>query len=102
MLKIDIEGAEQLLFDTADGNDITAAKQITIEFHDSVQIPNISTKEVRKIIKKIHDAGFWGIALGVKNSDWLFINQAQLMIPLPVKIYLYVRHIFRFGAGKII
>jgi len=96
LLKIDIEGAEVLLFDTAADKDITFAKQIAIEFHDSVHIPNISTEQARSIIKKIHAAGFWGIALGAKNSNWLFVNQARLMIPLRTKIYLFSRHIF-FG-----
>ncbi len=93
LLKIDIEGAELLLFDTADHKDITIARQIAIEFHDSVPLPNISTEQARRIIKKIHAAGFWGIALGAKNSNWLFVNQAQLVIPLQTKIYLFIRHI---------
>ena len=100
LLKIDIEGAEQLLFDTAEDKDIAMAKQITIEFHDSIRIPNISTEQVRKIIKKIHAAGFWGIALGAKNSDWLFVNQARLAIPFLTKIYMFIRRIFRLGVLK--
>lgn len=100
LLKIDIEGAELLLFDTAVDKDITNAKQISIEFHDSVQIPNISTEQARSIIEKIHAAGFWGIALGAKNSDWLFVNQARLVIPPRTKIYLFIRHIFRLATGE--
>lgn len=97
LLKIDIEGAELLLFDTAEHKDIAIARQIAIEFHDSVHLPNISTEQVSGIIKKIQAAGFWGITLGAKNSNWLFVNQAQLAIPSLTKTYLSSRRLIKIA-----
>ncbi|MDQ1355270.1 MAG: hypothetical protein QG657_5580 [Acidobacteriota bacterium] len=97
LLKIDIEGAELLLFETAEHKDIAIAGQIAIEFHDSVQLPNISTEQARRMIKKIQAAGFWGIALGTKNSNWLFVNQARLAIPSLTKTYLSIRRLIKIA-----
>jgi FkbM family methyltransferase len=91
LLKIDIEGAEIELFDNIGDEDLKHFKQITIEFHDSVTIPNVSPKDVNRVIKKLHSMGFYGIAMGKKNFDWLFWNTKEIRLPSLAKFYLSFR-----------
>jgi FkbM family methyltransferase len=91
LLKIDIEGAEIQLFDNMRPHDLARVKQLTIEFHDSVPIPNVSTEDVERIIARIVAAGFSGVAMGRKNFDWLFWNQKLLRMPPLAKLYLHLR-----------
>ena len=91
LLKVDIEGAEIELFDNIKCEDLTCVKQLTIEFHDSVAIPNVSTEDVERIIEKIVSMGFYGIAMGKKNYDWLFFNTSEAPLPTPTRFYLSLR-----------
>ena len=91
LLKIDIEGAEIEVFDTITNEDLKAVKQITIEFHDSVPIPNVATEDVKRIIEKIISMGFEGIQCGRKNSDWMFINKNHPYFNAPARLYLNLR-----------
>jgi len=101
LLKIDIEGAEIQLFDTIQDEDILCAKQLTIEFHDSVTYPNVSTEDVKRIIKKIVSMGFDGIAMGHKNYDWLFLNKEKLCLPLHTNLYLHLwKLLWRFIRSR--
>jgi FkbM family methyltransferase len=91
LLKVDIEGAEIQLFDNVETRDLARVKQLTIEFHDSVPIPNVSTEDVERIIAKIVAAGFRGGAMGARNSDWLFWNEKRLRMPAFARYYLHLR-----------
>ena len=91
LLKIDIEGAEIQLFDNIKDQDLTCVKQLTIEFHDSVPIPNVSTEDVKRVVNKIISMGFDGIAMGSKNCDWLFLNRKKVCLPVSAKLYLSLR-----------
>ncbi len=91
LLKIDIEGAEIQLFDNIKDYDLMCIKQLSIEFHDSVSIPNVSTEDVQRVINKLKSSGFYGIALGNKNVDWLFINKKSVDLPSSAKFYLNLR-----------
>jgi len=95
LLKVDIEGAEVQLFDNVREEDICLVKQITMEFHDSVPIPNVSTKDVRRIIEKIESMGFRGMAMHNKNIDWWFVNEKKLHLPMQTKVYLFLTQLIR-------
>lgn len=91
LLKIDIEGAEIELFDNINDQDLNCIKQLTIEFHDSVPIPNVSTEDVKRVIDKIISMGFDGIAMGRKNFNWLFLNRKKMHLPVMATFYLKLR-----------
>ena len=91
LLKIDIEGAEIQMFDTLQDQDLLAVKQLTVEFHDAVRIPNVSTREVKRTRDRIVALGFEGVAMGRNNCDWLFYNDKKLCLPPSAKRYLGFR-----------
>ncbi|EKD28333.1 MAG: hypothetical protein ACD_79C00336G0004 [uncultured bacterium] len=94
ILKIDIEGAEKILFDNLTDAEILDNDQITIEFHDSVTYPNISGEEVGLIISRLRKLGLKGFSVDYRNYDWLFVNSFRIKIPFFTRIYLHVRKIF--------
>jgi FkbM family methyltransferase len=90
LLKLDIEGAEQRLFESTTDRTLRSIKQITIEFHDF--IPNsISSSEVRAIRRRLKRLGFLCIPASyvipsAKTSDHLFINMKRCQPPLGDRI----------------
>lgn len=93
LLKVDIEGAEIQLFQTARQHDLDRVKQISVEFHDSVPIPNVSPLEVQRTIAKIRSFGFHGVPMGHNNYDWFFWNRRRLYMPPLAKLYLLMRRL---------
>lgn len=88
LLKVDIEGAETLLFESSRDETIRNVKQITIEFHDSVRYPNGSSADVARIIARIRSLGFRGAAMGRSNLDWLFLHKEAVPLPPATQEYL--------------
>jgi FkbM family methyltransferase len=85
LLKIDIEGAEEAVFNSTRDATLCNVKQITIEFHDFMP-GSISTEEVNKITNRLKRLGFICIPFSYLNSyrqrcDLLFINTNRCKIP---------------------
>ena len=91
LLKVDIEGAEIQMFDNMECKDFMGVKQMTVEFHDSVPIPNVSADDVGRVVKKIVSMGFYGSAMRRRNLDWLFVKKNKVNLPLLSKLYLSLR-----------
>ncbi len=75
VLKIDIEGAEIVLFDSIKDSTLADIKQITVEFHDFLD--KELSLGVKRIIRRLKRIGFLVIrnkALAL-NADILFINK---------------------------
>jgi len=85
LLKIDIEGAEEAVFNSTSDATLCNVKQITIEFHDFV--PGcISAEEVNKITNRLKRLGFICIPFSyvfpdMDTCDFLFINTNRCKIP---------------------
>ena len=101
LLKIDIEGSEIELFDSINEQDLACVKQLAVEFHDSIAIPNVSTEDVKRVINNIISMGFTGIAMGEKNRDWLFLNNKKISLPIYTKFYLELRNFLALLNDKI-
>jgi FkbM family methyltransferase len=85
LLKIDIEGAEEALFNSTSDAILCNVKQITIEFHDFMPA-SISAEEVNKIINRLKNLGFLCIPFSyllpqMNTCDFLFINTKLCKIP---------------------
>jgi len=85
LLKIDIEGAEEAVFNSTSDATLCNVKQITIEFHDFVP-GSISTEEVNKITNRLKRLGFICIPFSyllpdMDTCDFLFINTNRCKIP---------------------
>ncbi len=85
LLKIDIEGAEEAVFNSTSDTTLCNVKQITIEFHDFLP-GSISTEEVNKITNRLKRLGFICIPFSylfpdMDTCDFLFINRNRCKIP---------------------
>jgi len=79
LLKVDIEGSEQMLFDSVSDETLAGIKQITIEFHDFIA-GSITTAEVQKIVSRLESIGFYLLPASyvypeMLRCDLLFINK---------------------------
>jgi FkbM family methyltransferase len=94
LLKLDIEGAEIDLFDSASDQDLQAATQITVEFHDFIypeQAPAVAN-----IRERMSDIGFWVLPFSLDNTDVLFLNKQSNVSAAEVA---YMRSFVRYGKG---
>ena len=91
LLKVDIEGAEIQMFDALHAQDLSEVIQLTVEFHDSVRIPNVSSEDVRRVCQKILSLGFDGLPMARDNDDWLFLSRTKLRLPPLARRYLSFR-----------
>ena len=85
LLKIDIEGAEEAVFNSTSDATLCNVKQISIEFHDFMP-GSISTEEVNKITNRLKRLGFICIPFSylfpdMDTCDFLFINTNRCKIP---------------------
>jgi FkbM family methyltransferase len=85
LLKIDIEGAEESVFNSTRDATLCNVKQITIEFHDFLP-GSISSEEVNKITNRLKRLGFICIPFSylfpdMDTCDFLFINTNRCKIP---------------------
>jgi len=85
LLKIDIEGAEEAVFNSTSDATLCKVKHTTIEFHD-FRPASISTEEVNKITNRLKRLGFLCIPFSylfpyMDTCDFLFINTNLCKIP---------------------
>jgi FkbM family methyltransferase len=78
LLKVDIEGSEEHLFDSTSDEALKKIKQITVEFHDFIP-GSISSEKVDQITRRLSSLGFYRIPFsfmfpGALNSDVLFLR----------------------------
>jgi len=85
LLKIDIEGAQEAVFNSTRDATLCKVKQSTIEFHDFLP-GSISSEEVNKITNRLKRLGFICIPFSylwpdMDTCDFLFINTNRCKIP---------------------
>ena len=88
LLKIDIEGAEEMLFDSIKDRTLYDVSQITIEFHDHL----VERTSIESIIRRLESLGFLYInfAGGPDHADCLFLNLRALISKGHFRPILYV------------
>lgn len=74
LMKVDIEGAEVAMFESACDADLQKCTQITVEFHDFLY-PELSV-QVESVKRRLRTLGFWVINFSLDNTDVLFVNSA--------------------------
>ncbi len=74
LMKVDIEGAEVEMFESASDADLRKCTQITVEFHDFMY-PEQGV-QVELIKRRLRALGFWVINFSLDNTDVLFVNAA--------------------------
>lgn len=76
LVKVDIEGAEIAMLETASLATLGRIDQLTIEFHDFLD-PGLG-EAVARVKGRLRRAGFVELALSRDNSDVLFVNRARV------------------------
>ena len=95
LLKIDIEGAEFELFDTAPDTVLERLAQITIEFHD---FKNAAlTPDVERIKARMRGLGFLCLTFSGNNTDVLFVNRRHLHVGPVATAYMLA--LYKYGRG---
>jgi FkbM family methyltransferase len=74
LMKVDIEGAELAMFESASETDLARFGQITVEFHDFIY-PELKPR-VKVVKKRLAAMGFRRINFSLDNTDVLFLNPA--------------------------
>jgi FkbM family methyltransferase len=101
LLKVDIEGAEFAMFDTARDETLAAIGQITVEFHDFLD-PALEPA-CHAVIRRLEGLGFSAIRFSRRgHGDVLFLNRAKLGLS-PGRI-AWFRHVVRplRGLGRML
>jgi FkbM family methyltransferase len=96
LLKLDIEGAEIDVIDSLKDATLKNFKQITIEFHDFVNV--VSSDEVNAVKRRLKLLGFYCIVFTWRHhADVLFINQSGGL--LTSFKFLYYKLIWKYLDG---
>jgi FkbM family methyltransferase len=94
LVKIDIEGAELEVLETASDEDLVGIDQVTIEFHDYM-FPE-HREPVRQAKQKLASLGFWVVPLSLDNSDVLCVNRRLGVTAAEI---LWLRTAIKYSRG---
>jgi FkbM family methyltransferase len=97
LLKVDIEGAEVPLFNSASDASLERISQIVIEFHDFLGLINAS--DVARIVERLRGAGFYPIKFSHSNMNWLFVRLVRCRVSLLQRAY--AKYVFRYVRGLV-
>jgi FkbM family methyltransferase len=95
LMKVDIEGAELDMFESASDADLMRAGQITVEFHDFIHAE--LRERVEAVKRRIEALNFWAISFSRDNTDVLFIN--RLATGLGALQYRRLKHLTKYIEG---
>jgi FkbM family methyltransferase len=73
LLKVDIEGAEVMMFASMSTDVLRRVSQITIEFHDFCDY--MTAEQVEAIRDRLRAEGFEEFCFNMDNTNWLFVRR---------------------------
>ncbi|MEP4377890.1 MAG: FkbM family methyltransferase [Alphaproteobacteria bacterium] len=98
LLKVDIEGAEFALFDSAPDALLQRLVQITIEFHD---FKNAAlTPDVDRVKARMRALDFICLTFSGNNTDVLFVNRRYLHVGAVARAYMLALYKYGRGIGR--
>jgi FkbM family methyltransferase len=100
LVKVDIEGAEIPMLETATLDTLRRVDQFTIEFHDFLD-PALAG-QVEAVKRRLRSAGFGELALSRDNSDVLFVNTARIPFGAGRRAAAAVCHKYPRGMRRIL
>jgi FkbM family methyltransferase len=101
LVKMDIEGEEVPVLQTAPVEALQRVGQMSVEFHDFLDASTIPT--IRGVITRMKSLGFLAFKMSWHNyGDILFVNQRQQTLSLLDRFYLRVPHKYGAGLGRIL
>jgi FkbM family methyltransferase len=100
LVKVDIEGAEIPMLETATLDTLRRVDQFTIEFHDFLD-PALAG-QVETVKRRLRSAGFGELALSRDNTDVLFVNTARIPFGAGRRAVAAVCHKYPRGVRRIV
>jgi FkbM family methyltransferase len=97
LLKVDIEGAEIPLFESATDADLHRIDQITIEYHDFLD-PELR-EPVRGVDARLRALGFQKLKFSLDNTDVLYLHP-RLHLPTARRTALLARYKYVRGVRR--
>jgi FkbM family methyltransferase len=92
LLKVDIEGAEIAMFDSASDQALRSMAQISVEFHAWTK--QVSLEDLSRVISRLEKLGFFHISFSRRwAADSLFLNRGVL--PISSLQYGYMKYLAR-------
>jgi FkbM family methyltransferase len=67
LVKLDVEGAEIGVLQSASASDLASCGQLTVEFHD--KRPPFTRSDVDRVCRRLHSEGY-----GIVNANWPYVN----------------------------
>ncbi len=97
LLKVDIEGSEEPLFDSTPDDLLRKIRQITIEFHDFVP-GSITTQTVNRILRRLESLGFRSIPFSylfptMLNADILLLQDKACGVTLSDRVCFFAMRV---------
>ena len=99
LLKMDVEGAEVEVLETASATLLEDVAQITVEFHDSFDDTLIAG--VAHVTARLQSLGFRGLRFSRNTHDVLFVNERLLPLSPPAMAWLLLRYKYLRGLGRV-
>jgi FkbM family methyltransferase len=98
LVKVDIEGAEIAMIESATLATLKRVDQFTIEFHDFLD-PGLAGA-VRRARQRLRSAGFVDFKLSRDNSDVLFVNRSRIPFGAVQRTAAAVTHKYPRGIAR--
>jgi FkbM family methyltransferase len=95
LLKVDIEGAEIMMFESTSDETLRRIKQVSVEFHEPQRL--VSRRDRRRLERRLARLGFRRIRFSLNSWDVLFVNRVQC--PLTTAQRLYFHYVVRARVG---
>ena len=67
LIKMDVEGAEIGILESASASDLASCGQLTVEFHD--KRPPFTRSDVDRVCRRLRSEGY-----GIVNANWPYVN----------------------------
>jgi FkbM family methyltransferase len=100
LIKMDIEGEELAILNSAPADLFTRVVQMTVEFHDFLDPASVPA--IRAVIARMEGMGFHAIRFSWNSyGDLLFINQRLVPLTMRQRAWVRLRHKYVRGAVRV-
>lgn len=100
LIKMDIEGEELAILDSAPAELFARVAQMTVEFHDFLDPASVPA--IRAVIARMEGMGFHAIRFSWNSyGDLLFINQRLVPLSTSQRAWVRLRHKYARGVARV-